>query len=119
MSAIYGVRYTCDACGHTFDSWRHDGDIPKINRGLPVGWQKSPIANSGRGGTYGRSTVWQRPIVCADCVHVMTEWTRKYTEYDAARRAFAAGPDRTWPDDWTWWREHNPRPIFPFGCYHV
>ncbi|HQR18336.1 MAG TPA: hypothetical protein PK948_08185 [Gemmatimonadales bacterium] len=90
MSAIYGIRYTCDKCGTSETMWRENGTMPAICHDLPPGWKRSSYANS------GVKPLWQRPIACPTCRVEMDEVEAAYSAWskahgEAYQEAFADG----------------------------
>ncbi len=88
MSAVYGIRYTCDRCSTTVEVWRPDGNTPAIRLDIPPGWARSRYAQT------GVKPLWQRPLACPACAPALTahedafaEWQRRQSE--AIREAYA------------------------------
>lgn len=104
MSAIYGVRYTCDRCRGTTIIWHEDGKVPSIRHDLPPGWTRGQWAQAGTPATP------QRPAVCPACVPALEEWEAGIAAWlarDGARARAAYGVAQ---DALTEARKLDPRP---------
>lgn len=97
MSAIYGVRFTCDHCAAVAATWQENGQQPSIHRDPPPGWKQCGWASITTG-----APLHQRPHVCPACVPVLDAWeaemrawyvadqTEARAHYDPANAAVAA-----------------------------
>ena len=111
MSAVYGVRFTCDNCGAESAVWA-GGNQPSIYKLMPSGWMTSNYAYTGIKPTY------QRPHVCPACRPELEAWEAGRKAHDDARNAAIRGAYEDALRQSSAWGAANPAPklVLPFRC---